>query len=34
MDKTGQTLNNMSDILKLQLKVAEIAEENKKKVAA
>ena len=34
MDKTGQTLNNMSDILKLQLQVAEIAEENKKKVAA
>lgn len=34
MDKTGQTLNNMSELLKLQLKVAEIAEENKKKVAA
>ena len=34
MDKTGQTLSDMSDILKLQLQVAEIAEENKKKVAA
>ena len=34
MDKTGQTLNNMSDILKSQLHVAELAEENKKKVAA
>ena len=34
MDKTGETLNDMSEILKLQLQVAEIAEENKKKVAA
>ena len=34
MDKTGETLNDMSDILKVQLQVAEIAEENKKKVAA
>jgi hypothetical protein len=33
MDTTGQTLNNMSEILKLQLQVAEIAEENKERVA-
>ena len=33
MDKTGQTLN-MSELLKLQLKVSEISEENKKRVAA
>ena len=34
MDKTGQTFINASELLKLQLTVVEIAEENKKKVAA
>jgi len=33
MDTTAETLNNMQSVLKLQLQVAEIAEENKKKVA-